>query len=92
MPIYEYRCKACEQITDKYFSSTDAPRILTCKHCSAEDAERIISGAVYHADEATKTAKLDSKYEKKAEAALRNTRSADPDRLLRKMLDFGTDR
>lgn len=88
MPIYEYRCKACEEITERYYSSTDAPRKLTCKHCNAEKAERIVSGAVYHADEATKTAKLDSKYEKRAEAALKNTRLADPDRLLRKMRRF----
>jgi len=92
MPIYEYQCSVCEQITDKYFSSIDAPRRLRCRHCTAEDAERIISGAVYHADEATRTAKLDSKYEKKAEAALKNTRSADPDRLLKKMRDFGVGR
>lgn len=88
MPIYEYRCEACSELTDKYFSSTDAPRSLKCQQCHKGEAARIISGAVYHASEATKTSKLDSRYEKKIDRAMHNTRSADPERLLNKMKPF----
>jgi putative FmdB family regulatory protein len=88
MPIYEYRCRACECLTDKYFPDTNAPVALLCKHCGSLDTHRIVSGAVYHASEATKTSKLDPKYEKMVDQAMRKSSSADPERLLRKMRPF----
>jgi len=88
MPIYEYRCTHCDNLTERYFSSTDAPRSLVCKHCNIEGAQRIISGAFYHASEATTTAKLDPKYEKKVDHAMRNSQSADENRLLNRMKRF----
>jgi len=88
MPIYEYRCRVCKDLTDKYFPNTDAPDSLQCKHCSSNNTHRIVSGAVYHASEATKTAKLDPKYEKMVDRAMQNSRSADPDRILRKLRPF----
>ena len=88
MPIDEYQCRACDGLTDKYFPSTDAPQSLTCKHCNSDDTQRIISGAVYHASEATKTSKLDPKYEKLVDDAMRKSSSADPERILRKLKPF----
>jgi len=88
MPIYEYRCRDCECLTDKYFPDTNAPAALSCKHCGGPDTHRIVSGAVYHASETTKTSKLDPKYEKMVDQAMRKSSSADPERILRKMKPF----
>ena len=43
MPIYEYRCKQCDETFDKLrsFSQADAP--VRCPHCEREGAERVIS-------------------------------------------------
>jgi len=87
MPIYEYLCSSCQKITDKYFPNTNAPKTMLCSHCQ-ESAKRIISGAVYHQSEATKTSKLDPKYEKMVDRAMHNTRSADPDRVLNNLRPF----
>jgi len=88
MPIYEFWCESCGATKDKYFSNSNAPRTLPCQQCNEGEAKRVISGAVYHQSEAAKTARLDSRYEKKIDRAMHNTRSADPDRLLRKMKPF----
>jgi len=88
MPIYEYHCRSCEGLTGKYSPSTKAPNTLPCKHCHSNDTHRIISGAVYHQSEATKTAKLDPKYNKMVDRAMQNSSSADPERILRKLKPF----
>ena len=56
-----------------------------------DDTHRVIARVAYHASEATKTARLDPKYEKMVDASMRKNPLADPDRLLRKMkpLQFG---
>ena len=87
MPIYEYLCGSRKSLTDKYYPNTNAPKTLVCAQCKS-DAQRIISGAVYHASEATKTSKLDPRYEKMVDRAMHNSRSADPDRVLRNLKPF----
>lgn len=41
MPIYQYKCKKCGEITEKLQKVTDKP-IKKCEHCGAE-VEKIIS-------------------------------------------------
>ena len=90
MPIYAYRCRACGDVTDTYASVKNAPDSIECEHCRGADTHRIIARVAYHASEATKTAKLDPKYEKMADAAMRKNPLADPDRLLRKMIPYSS--
>lgn len=87
MPIYEYQCPDCERLTDKYYPNINAPTELTCKFCS-KSARRIVSGAAYHASEETKTSKLDPRYEKLVDRAMRNSSAADPERILRRTRPF----
>ena len=88
VPIYEYRCKDCQVRSEQYFSSVKAPKIIDCEECGSSESYKIISGASYHQSEATKTAKLDRKYDKRVNQAIANTRSADPDRVLSKLKPF----
>lgn len=41
MPIYQYRCKKCGEITEKLQKVTDKP-VKKCEHCGAA-VEKIIS-------------------------------------------------
>ena len=88
MPIYAYRCSQCGEVTDAYEKVSSASKTIACSHCGAEGAKRIISRVAYHASEATKTARLDSKYEKMADDAAKKSAAADPMRLLKKMKPF----
>jgi putative FmdB family regulatory protein len=88
VPIYEYRCKDCQKRTEQYFSSLKAPKVVDCQECGSSKSYKIMSGASYHQSEATKTAKLDRKYDKRVNQAIANTRSADPDRVLNKLKPF----
>jgi putative FmdB family regulatory protein len=90
MPIYAYRCRKCDGVTDAYASVSAAPASIECEHCHGDDTHRIIARVAYHASEAAKTAKLDPKYEKMADASMRKNPLADPDRLLRKMKPFNS--
>ena len=90
MPIYAYRCVACDEVTDVYAKVARAPKTVRCERCGATGAKRIISAVSYHASEATKTSRLDSKYEKMADDAYKKSASADPNRLLKKMKPFSS--
>jgi putative FmdB family regulatory protein len=89
MPIYSYRCRSCGGVTDAYASIDAAPEAITCEHCGRTETYRVVGRVAYHASENAKTARLDPKYEKRVDDALRKSSNADPDRLLRKMKPFG---
>jgi len=91
VPIYAYRCAQCGGVTDAYSSIDDAPANIDCEHCASRDTHRIIARVAYHASESTKTSRLDSKYEKRIDDAMRRSATADPNRLLRKMKPFGAE-
>ncbi len=92
MPIYAYRCRACGGVTDAYASIDSPPSAIDCAHCQAHDTHRIIARVAYHASDNTKTAKLDPKYEKMVDDSMHKSRSADPNRLLRKLKPFSDSR
>jgi len=85
VPIYAYRCRHCGGETDAFASINDPPVEITCEHCDSTDTHRIIARVAYHASENAKTARLDPKYEKKVDHALRKSANADPDRLMRRL-------
>ncbi len=88
MPIYSYRCRSCGELTDRLMSLADHADAIGCEHCQSDETYRVISSSAYHASEATKTAKLDPRYEKMVDTAMRNSTSADEHRLLKKMTPF----
>lgn len=43
MPIYEFRCLACGNITEKNMSIQDSTQNILCESCQEHTAKRIIS-------------------------------------------------
>ena len=43
MPIYEYRCEDCEQVSNIFVRSMRAEVDATCEHCSSKRMKRLIS-------------------------------------------------
>ena len=89
MPLYEFRCNACGQISSIYFrTSTDAPSVQ-CRHCGSRDIARILSTFASPLSEADKIARLDPKYQKQVDAALAKAPApSDPKYYLRNMVPF----
>ena len=88
MPIYSYRCRKCGELTDRLMSVAEHVEAIGCEHCQSDDTYRVIGRSSYHASNNTKTAKLDPKYEKMVDTAMRNSTSADEHRILKKMTPF----
>ncbi len=88
MPLYSYRCRDCGAETEHFARIDDAPEHVRCDACGGEHTHRIISSVAYHASEASKTARLDPKYEKMVDHAMKKSASADENRLIKKMKTF----
>ena len=89
MPVYEYRCQHCREISSFFLKTYDAEPQTGCKHCQSPDLQRIISSVAYLRSEADKFAQLDPKYGKMVDRALAKApRDTDPDYYVRKMVPF----
>ena len=84
MPIYEYRCAACGEVSAALRKIAQAKDPISCESCGGK-AERIVSRPSVHLSSMSKVEKLDPKYDKLVDRAMANTSSADPDRVLKKM-------
>ena len=84
MPIYEYRCVECQVVSSALRKISAAHDPIECEQCGAL-AHRIVSRPSVHLSKMSKVEKLDPKYDKMVDRAMRNTASADPDRILKKM-------
>lgn len=89
MPVYEFRCQPCGNISSIYFrTSADSPP-LACRHCGSGDVQRILSSFASPKSELDHMSKLDSKYHKQVDAALAKVpATSDPDHYVRKMVPF----
>jgi putative FmdB family regulatory protein len=85
--VYEYRCASCGEITTHWCAIADRPDSIACELCG-ERAHGIVSGGAVRLSSASKVARLDPKYERRVDRAMRKTPNADPDRLLRKLKPF----
>lgn len=56
MPIYEYKCAACAQVTSVLIRGFKDPDGLTCEHCGGKDLTKIISPVNYHSSHADRLA------------------------------------
>mgnify|MGYP003456511627 CR=1 FL=1 len=43
MPIYEYRCRKCGEVFEKFQKISEGGGHLTCPYCGGRKPERIIS-------------------------------------------------
>ena len=89
MPIYEYRCQQCGEVSAYFLRTYGADPESVCKHCESPELRRIISSVAYLRSEADKFAQLDPKYTKIVDRALANAPSdTHPDHYVRKMVPF----
>jgi len=90
MPVYEYRCTDCGEITDLVVALEKLEKSIVCGHCGAS-AQRILSRPSVHRSKASKLDRLDPKYDKMVDRAMSSTQNAEPDRILKKMKPFPGD-
>jgi putative FmdB family regulatory protein len=89
MPIYEYRCQKCGEVSAFLLKNYGGEPTSGCKQCQSNDLQRIMSAVAYHRSEADKFAQLDPKYGKMVDRALAKAPSdTDPDHYVRKMVPF----
>jgi putative FmdB family regulatory protein len=89
MPMYEFRCEPCGQISSIYFRTASDTPSINCRYCGSEEVARILSSFARPLSEADKAAKQDPKYHKKVDAAGGKAPSTSPpDHYLRKMVPF----
>ncbi|MBW1708251.1 MAG: zinc ribbon domain-containing protein [Deltaproteobacteria bacterium] len=43
MPIYEFRCLACDEVFEFLFMSDKDENEMKCPHCQGEELERVLS-------------------------------------------------
>jgi putative FmdB family regulatory protein len=89
MPMYEFRCEPCGQVSSIYFRTASDTPSIHCRYCGSEEVERILSSFTSPLSEADQAAKLDPKYHKMVDAAIRKAPSTShPDHYLRQMVPF----
>ncbi len=90
MPVYEYRCRSCGEVTSLEVPVGERQRSVACSACRGR-AERIISRLSVHRSRASKLQRLDPKYDRMVDRAMAGSTAAEPDRLLRRMKPFRKD-
>ncbi len=91
MPLYEYRCPACGTTTGRLASLRSIPKQVQCERCDTV-ATRILSRPSVHLSKRSKAGRLDPKYDRMVDQAMRNTAGADPDRLVDRRGDIAKGR
>ena len=70
MPIYEYGCRACRNVTTVLVRSVGGKASKpACGKCGAKRTERIISRFAFHQSLQSKLEQLDPKYDKMIDAS-----------------------
>ena len=89
MPIYEYRCQTCQQVSSYFFKVASAATDVNCEHCGDYGMERIMSSFARGRTEADQLRDLDPRYYKMVDDALAKSPSTTtPDHYLSKMAPF----
>ena len=91
MPIYEYRCRECGVASSHLATVQEALPTVRCNECGGV-ATRILSVPSVHLSARSKSGRLDPKYDKMVDQAMRNTGGADPDRLINRRGDIAKGR
>ncbi|MDP7619687.1 MAG: zinc ribbon domain-containing protein [Dehalococcoidia bacterium] len=82
MPIYEYRCRECQEKTSKLWRGFDAPDAVPCAECGSEQTSRIISSVAFHKSLRSKLQDLDPRYDRMVDSAAANTSTSDPNQFI----------
>jgi len=45
MPIYDYKCRDCGEVSEMFLHGADNAKPLVCPVCGSESMERLISGS-----------------------------------------------
>jgi len=61
MPIYEYECKSCGDITSALILKSDEEAKVKCRKCKSSDLKRVLSRVVLHQTEAQRLAEFDTR-------------------------------
>ena len=89
MPIYEYRCQSCHQVSSYFVKTYGATPLSGCTHCESLDLQRIMSSVAYLRSEADKLAQLDPNYTKLVDRALAKApNDTNPSHYVDKMVPF----
>jgi len=89
LPVYEYRCLQCNEVSSYFLKTYGATPQSGCKNCESPDILRIMSRVAYIRSEADKFSQLDPKYGKMVDQALAKAPSdTNPDHYVRKMVPF----
>lgn len=88
MPIYEYRCDECRAVTTVLAPVSRAQDPCACEGCGSARTRRIVSRPSVHRSNLSKVERLDPRYDKMVDQAMRNTQHADPDRLINRRGDI----
>ena len=64
MPIYEYRCLKCGEVSEFITRSISSPLKAVCAECGSKKMERLVSRIIPQQTEATKFEQLDPKYDR----------------------------
>ena len=89
MPTYDYRCGTCNHVTSQVHSMAQTPATVPCEDCQ-QQASKIISQVAVKLSNSSKMNRLDPKYDKMVDTAMRNSTSADPNNYLKKMRPLDT--
>jgi putative FmdB family regulatory protein len=81
MPLYEYRCDHCGALTTALRPIAESSEPTPCDACG-QPAHRIVSRPSVHRDQASKVNRLDPKYDRMVDKAMKDTQHAEPDRHL----------
>ena len=92
MPIYEYRCTVCGEISSLMTSVSNKPQAIDCEHCGSNDTVRVISLPSVRLSNLSKVESLDPKYDKMVDTAMASNPAADPDRLINRRGDISKGR
>lgn len=55
MPIYEFRCLECNEISEFIFTSSDEKQEIKCRYCGGFELERVLSTSNFSIASASKS-------------------------------------
>ena len=84
MPIYEYRCGACDRKSSVLWRRFPPPESVDCALCGAENTHRVMSSVALGKSLASKLGDLDPKYDRMLDRADSANPRADPNHYLSK--------
>lgn len=74
MPIYEYRCRSCEEEFQTLIMKNEEEESLTCPACGGRDISRLISRVAYHVSESDRLTHFDP-HSRQSDSFYKDTRN-----------------